>query len=170
MSGILVRNLILSDAEQAAQVHVQTFQDSYQGLLPSEQLATMSNENMVPRWKELISINKAGLILLGAFEGDKLLAIAGAGQPREARGYDAEMWSMNVPKIHQKRGLGRELFCEAVERLLAEGHRSMYLFCIDKNMNALGFYQKMGGKVTDIRAERKGYIELLVSWECLPGT
>ena len=170
MSETLVRILTLADAEQAAHIQIETFHDTYKDLLPPEQLSAMTSETMILRWRDLIGVNKSGLILLGAFEGGELLAVSGAGQPREARGYDAELWSMNVPKRNQKRGLGRHLFHGSVERLLAEGRQSMFLYCIDKNINALGFYEKMGGTVTDIRAERKGYTELLVFWENVRGS
>jgi ribosomal protein S18 acetylase RimI-like enzyme len=167
MTCIVVRSLTLADADKAAKVHVQTFHDTYRGMIPAEQLNGMTVEAMMPRWQHLIGANEAGLILLGAFDDEVLLGVSGAGRPREACGYDAELWSMNVPLSNQRRNVGRELFHASVERLLAEGRHSMFLYCIDKNVNALNFYRKMGGVVTDIRAERRGYSELQVIWESL---
>lgn len=169
MSGIMVRKLTLQDAEQAASIHVQTWHDSFTDLMPAKNLEVMTLPMMIPRWQNIIGVNKANLILLGAFEGDRLLAVLGAGTPREKNGYDCEIWSMSVPLTSQRRGLGRKLFEASIQDLWRAGHRNMYLYCIDENIKALDFYRSMGGNITSLHMEREGYAEVLVVWESLEG-
>ncbi|MBC7531516.1 MAG: GNAT family N-acetyltransferase [Oligoflexus sp.] len=166
--NIKIRELVSEDVVDAAKIHVQTFHDTYQGMIPSEKLNEMTDESMIPRWKDIIEGNKANLILLGAFLDEKLIGTCASGTPRGEFGFDSELWSMNIPKINQRKGAGKLLFQKSIERLTHEGKKSMYLCCIDKNINALDFYRAMGGEITDMSVQRDGYQEIIVKWNKLP--
>lgn len=161
---ISIRELTSKDVVDAAKIHVQTFHDTYQGMMPTERLNAMTDESLIPRWKDIIETNKVRLILLGAFVNEELIGTCSSGTPRSDFGSDSELWSMNIPRVYQRRGAGKLLFNRSIEHLIADGKKSMYLCCIDKNLNALAFYRAMGGEITDISVEREGYREVIVKW------
>jgi len=167
MNSYLIRPLQFEDSPSSAEIQVETWHDTYTSLMPERNLASMTLEIMVPRWQKIIQENKRNLLLLGAFEGTQLLGVAAGGEPREINGYDAELWSMNIPLKNQRRGLGRLLFNQTVKELSKQGYKSMYLYCIDGNRGALDFYHAMGAVVTNHLVERDGYSELLVIWDNL---
>ncbi len=167
MKSYRIRPLQLEDSRLAAEIQVETWHDTYASLMPARILASMTLEIMAPRWQNIIQDNKRNLLLLGAFEGTQLLAVAAGGEPREVNGYEAEIWSMNIPIKNQRRGLGRLLFNQTVNEFSKLAYKSMYLYCIDRNIQALDFYRAMGGVVTNHLVERDGYFELLVIWDSL---
>lgn len=167
MSKIFVRQLIVDDAQQAAAIQVETWKDTYKGMIPSETLESMTLEYMIPMWTRLIGENSLKLNLLGVFEGTNLLGTVGSGVSREKNDYECELWAMNIPVRNQRRGLGRVLFQASVDMLRSSEYKSMYFYCIDKNENALHFYRSMGGRITDRIAIRNGYQELMVVWDSL---
>lgn len=158
-----VKKLTILDAESAAKIHIETWRDTYPGLLPQRMIDSMTLERNIPMWKEIIE--KDSYHNFGAFSGNELLGMGTAGKPRLDLGFDAEIWSMNVPKRNQGIGAGKRIFEVLLQELRLGGAKKIYLTCVDKNFNALAFYQHMGGKQASDLLLRDGYQELLFSWD-----
>lgn len=162
--GFKLRDLRMDDLDAAVQLIVETWHDSYRGLIPDEKLDRMTIENLRPGWKVHLESNPHRIHNIGIFENDSLLGVCGVGKAREALGYDCELWAMNVPLRSQRRGVGRALMQESLRRMKDLGHRSLYLYCIDQNQKALAFYQAMGGRLDGRSAQREGYREVVLHW------
>jgi GNAT superfamily N-acetyltransferase len=162
-----IRDLVLLDALSAAELHARTWQETYTGIFPAEVLASRTTDKLLPVWTKMLGENPAGLHHLGAFRDGELAGHCSLGKPREAWGYDVELWAMNVPKSFQKQGVGRALFEEARRRFQQMGAKNFYLYCLERNENALAFYLRMGGRITDRYDDSDGARELAVVWDSL---
>lgn len=163
---IVIRPLAQADAPAVAALHIETWRDTYRGLMPDEKLDGLSVEVFTERWnKSLQQPNPhENLLTLGAFRNDVLLGFAGAGRPREDWGYQSELWAVNIPKRFQKAGVGKLLVKHCVEYCLSLAAKNMYLYCMMGNKNAEQFYQYLGAVATDRIKPGDGYQEQAWVW------
>lgn len=165
---MLVRNLTLADAAVIARIHVQTWHETYPGMMPPEMLARMTFEAMLPIWEKELGEPKPGLHFLGAVsaEGD-LLGWGMVGPARESGLKGLELWALNVPQIAQKKGVGRAILSEAIRRVLNTGETAMHLWVVDQNTNAIDFYKRLGGQPTQHEKLGRGVREVAMIWDPL---
>lgn len=84
--------------------------------------------------------------VLGAFEGERLLGIAGVGRyAKRKQRHRALVWGMYVSAAGRGRGLGRRLLTAAVERARAwPGIRQVHISVTDAAPQALRLYRRAG--------------------------
>lgn len=168
--AVIVRPLELADAQAAAALHIETWLDSYRGLLPDSQLDALNLEASIAQWIRILTQSdpKYQLLSAGAFRNGELIGIAGAGRPRESWGYDSELWAINIPKRFQKMGAGKALVRACVQHVLNFGARNMYLYCLIGNDNAMQFYHHLGAVDTDRVKPGDGCQERALVWTDVP--
>jgi GNAT superfamily N-acetyltransferase len=157
---------MLDDASAVAALHIETWRDTYRGIIPDSKLDALNQKDSESTWMRILTQGdpKWCLQSIGAFQNGELLGIAGAGKPREDWGYDSELWAVNVPRRFQKRGAGKALVRDCVRHALSFGARSMYLYCAIGNENAMQFYRYFGAVDSDHIVARDGYREQAMIW------
>ena len=95
-------------------------------------------ERYVESWKPLLA---AGGVLLGAFDGDRLVGFA-IYQPRLAEGL-ANLAVLHVTRTHRRSGIGCELTNEVVRLARAEGAGRLYVSATPTRAT-VDFYMKRG--------------------------
>lgn len=83
-----------------------------------------------------------GPFCLGAFDGERLVAIA-LGEER-AWNRSLWVWEFHVDAAYQRRGIGRRLMDEMAARGRAAGLRALVLETQNTNVNAIRFYRAAG--------------------------
>jgi ribosomal protein S18 acetylase RimI-like enzyme len=135
------------DLRDVAAVHVASWQSAYQGILPSEYLASLSVERREAAWRQILAEGRSELLV--ATDGDAIVGFVSFGACRdEAAPLDrGEVWAIYVAPSAWGMGVGKALWRVASERLRTQGFRSVSLWVIDGNERARLFYSTAGFNV-----------------------
>lgn len=147
-----------ADAAALARLHVDSWRETYAGILPATYLERMSVGLHEHRWKQrLISPRE---VTLAAEGRDGLAGYVSAERARGGRGGGAanvaEITTLYVLQRAQGTGLGRELFTASARVMAARGADALVLWVLRDNLNARGFYERLGGRRDDVGNEYVG--------------
>lgn len=130
------------DADALARLHVETWRETYVGLLPAGYLGAMDVKRHAKRWRaQLAGSTKPAPVLVAEQRGGLVGYCAGG----RARDEDAEVFTLYVLRRAQGGGLGAELLRDMARVLEAGGARSLHLWVLSSNLRARAFYQHLGG-------------------------
>ncbi len=152
-----IRRASLADVPVLAALNVQTWRETYRGLLPE---ALLDRDGALAEWQRTWQtvLQYAGpLDLVFLLEDPEGLAVgyASAGPAREsAMGYGAEVYTLYLLKEAQGRGWGRELWQALLDHW--EG-RAFYLWSHAANPVS-GLYEHLGGRKIAARQARWGEV------------
>ncbi|MGH6993751.1 MAG: GNAT family N-acetyltransferase, partial [Caulobacteraceae bacterium] len=128
------------DAADIAKVHVESWRQTYPGILPAAYLEAMNPRLHARRWRAQLTAARAGEVVLLAEGPSGLLGYcAGA----TARG-EGRIFTLYVLRPAQRAGLGRRLLVGEARALAAQGARTLELEVLSENRPARGFYERMG--------------------------
>ncbi|HSS94402.1 MAG TPA: GNAT family N-acetyltransferase [Candidatus Dormibacteraeota bacterium] len=140
----MIRPATLTDAPAIAGVHVSSWRSTYQGLLPDDFLASLSEANYSERWKRVIA-DGTSKVYVAEDEGG-VVGFASGGRERAGEtGYEGELYAIYVLDEAQRRGFGRELVRATVGGLRELGLGDMIIWVLRDNQSARGFYERLGG-------------------------
>ena len=129
-----------------AQVHVLSWQHAYASLLPAEFLATLSVEKRAAMWRESLSAGNPQLLVAEeAGTVDGFIAF-GLSRDQDATPASREVWALYLNPSSWSKGVGRALWLAALERMLAQGTKTITLWVIEGNARAIKFYSAAGFK------------------------
>jgi GNAT superfamily N-acetyltransferase len=161
-----VRPAVISDVEGIAKVHVQSWQETYRGIVPDSYLATLSVDKRIQVWTRILQ-DAANITFVAELHGE-IVGFVSGGAPQEAQhGIQSELASMYLLKKAQDRGIGKKLFQVFVDCVKSYGYRDMYLWVLRDNPT-VGFYQKRGAsllKSANIEMDGIKLIEDMFVWK-----
>jgi GNAT superfamily N-acetyltransferase len=137
-AGVVIRAAEVADAERVAVLQLDCWDDAYTGLVPQQVLddGRAHLDARAERWREILA--GATPTLVAEADGD-LAGFVMAGPPRDDDiDLELELMALYVRAAWWGAGLGHALFAEAV------GDRAAYLWVVDGNERALGFYERQG--------------------------
>lgn len=143
-----IRKALTDDASQIAALHLRTLCN-----LPKEAGGQDGyDEKDIQERTQLItdSISRGNNFAVYT-EDDQILGFLCSGDKRDDVEYTTEIYALYVDPSHQKKGIGRFLFEDLKEKLKNSGRSGLYLWVWEDNINAIKFYETMGG------AENKTY-------------
>ena len=147
MSSIQVRPATLRDAKAIAQVHTTAALEAYRGLVPDDQLKSMSSvEKRQAYWREAIEYCEPQVQV--AVDGDKIVGFVGFDRSRDPKSKPTtgEIWAIYVGPGDWDQGAGLALWDSAREGLADEGCTEVTLWVMLKNERALRFFELAGFK------------------------
>jgi L-amino acid N-acyltransferase YncA len=159
-----------ADAAEVARVYIESWHDTYPGVVPTALLRAMTPRGQTARWNSTIRAQTREAVLVA--ENDKLgvIGMASLGPARDRDlGFDGEIYTLYVDPGHFDRGVGRALLTGGFQLLRQRGYHSCVIWAHAKN-NARFFYEAMGGKLI---AERAGKLmgeptpEVAFGWKTL---
>lgn len=166
-STFVVRPALPGDAQGIAQVLVETFTETYRGLIQDKSLNKLSVPGSSIRWGQVIAAHGSDIVLVAADpETGEVLGYAYGGSARDASLPDGELYQCYVHPKAQGRHIGRQLFLHFARTLWSEGYSSMIARVLD-GTPAMHFYQTMQGIAvsSDIAAfDGRSYREILYRW------
>lgn len=149
--ALTIRLARQDDATDVAQVYIDSWQDTYAGLLPFALLRAMTAKGQTARW--LAAIQRRECILV-AESRHGIVGMASIGPARDnALGFDGEVYSLYVDPSYLGCGVGRALLKGSFEALRQNGMRSCVIWAHAKN-HARYFYEAMGGRLVAERAAK----------------
>ncbi len=152
---VTIRKAILSDAAAIAGVYVETWRDTYAGIIPDRALVEMSRRRHAAMWAQDLGNGLKGQRVVVA--EDALAGVVGFGSCGPARGtdlpYEGEVYTLYVLPDFQGTGIGKRLLARLFTILLENGSDSALVWVLADNPSRF-FYQTMGGAFAAVRKER----------------
>lgn len=148
----MIRLATQADIAQIAAVHVQSWHETYQGLVKSEILATLNVAQKIQIWTQVFQDDNHCLLI---YEKDqKILGFLDGYLPKQKR--TAEIRAFYLLKSIQKQGIGRELFKRFYQCIDVEKYDALSLEVFDQNPSRY-FYEKLGATLVQVEdAENYG--------------
>jgi GNAT superfamily N-acetyltransferase len=147
-----VRRAKFADADTIADVQIETWQDTYAGLLPTGGLLRMSKAIDGARWRAMIANGDHVLVAEEAPAG--IVGFGSCGPCRGgAPGFAGEIYTLYVRPGRQGEGTGRRLLEALFAELRGAGYESAMVWVLDRNP-ARFFYEAMGGRRIAERREK----------------
>ena len=146
MSSIQDRPATLRDAKAIAQVHTTAALEAYRGLVPDDQLKSMSSvEKRQAYWREAIEFCEPQVQV--AVDGDKIVGFVGFDRSRDpkTRSTVGEIWAIYVSPAHWNQGVGLALWDGARDGLKEEGCTQVTMWVLLGNARALQFAEHAAG-------------------------
>lgn len=163
------REATIADCPAVAKVHVQSWKESFAGIVPQTFLDKMSVEKRAKAFEKGFSAPFYRMYV-AEVPNRGLVGFADFGEPREnIDAYDGELYAVYLLPEFQRKGVGGRLFNLGVEFLRGSGKSSMYLLALEVSPYR-SFYEKMGGRIVgskQIELEGDRYDELIYGWEDL---
>jgi GNAT superfamily N-acetyltransferase len=166
-----IRPATPADAAGIARVHVQSWRETYAGIVPEAHLAGLDVAARTQRWHDSLSGAKPpwqAFVAVSDAHGGDILGFVSLGAAREDfNGFAGELYALYLLRAAQGTGIGRQLFDAARQSLKSCGINGMYLWVLADNPTD-GFYRHMGGrelgrKMLDIGG--KDLEEIAYGWE-----
>lgn len=132
------------DAEALARVHVNSWRETYSGLLPAQGLAAMDVRRHARRFRAQLMYPPRGSVVLALEERGGLV---GYGEAISGGAGESEVHTLYLLRAAQGVGLGRELLGALARALAGGGARSAFIWVLSTNVRARAFYEHLGGQV-----------------------
>ena len=140
---VVIRPATRDDLWAIAEVQVQSWRETYTGLLPDALIKRNTVQTRFDMWCALF--DRSDHHLWAGCDGEDVVAFSSYGPARNTD--DAgEIYAIYVLRRAQGRGLGAQLFRQALGRLKALGYANAVLTVLAANP-AVAFYQHMGGRI-----------------------
>ena len=162
MGGISCREGKLSDAWAIGRLHVDSWRETYAGLLPDELLDSLSVEARSAMWSSVLGEPDGSrqTAVFVAESGGEIVGFGACGGQRDEglrnRGFIAEIGALYVRKSNQGAGIGRCLMGHLARKLLEQGRAAASLWVLRENISARRFYERMGGTRVGERVGEQG--------------
>ncbi|MSO70132.1 MAG: N-acetyltransferase [Alphaproteobacteria bacterium] len=157
----MIRRATPHDALGIARVHVETWRDSYAGIIPDHTLLGLSEPREAARQRQALAAQRdRSITLVAEVPGPGVIGYAEAGLARGAAfSFDAELYTLYVRPDFQGQGHGRALLATAFQRLVQVGFQAALVWVLAENP-ARFFYAAMGGAPIAVKTERLFGVDL----------
>lgn len=140
--ALLVRRAGMADVAEIARVHVQSWRETYRGIIPQPCLDQLSQPEHERQWRRCFATG--GWAFVAEWE-QRVVGFASGGLSRARREISGEVYVLYVLKSCHRRGVGRALFDACHYELARCGHRGLIIWVLADNP-ARGFYERLGGE------------------------
>ena len=144
--NIQVRPATVRDARTIAEIHVNTWQVAYAGLVPDDHLKSLSVDKKQAIWLDAIKFSEPQVLV--ALDGNAIVGFAGYDRSRDpkTKPTTGEIWAMYAAPDYWDEGVGLALWDGCREGLVEEGCTEVTLWVLLRNERALRFYELAGFK------------------------
>jgi len=150
---IVIRPAGTDDIEAIARVHIQSWYETYPGIMPDRKIASLNMDGCRRNWENALATGSYVLVVIA---GGELVGFVSGGKNRTNEdcetgigdSCEAELAAMYMLRAYHGRGIGRMMFDRFTARMQEEGYRSMVIWVAEKNPT-VRFYERMGGEKVD---------------------
>lgn len=139
----MIRVATTADIAGLARVHVQSWRETYAGIIPQAFLDELSLESREGQWRRTLEVGNTVFVTEIA---DQIVGFASCGAARDA-GFDGEVYTLYLLESQHGLGIGKALFQAALEALRSQGKRRVIVWVLADNPTCK-FYEYMGGVQT----------------------
>lgn len=161
-----IRFAAVQDIKNVAKAHVDSWRTTYDGIVDQGYLSALKYEDRERLWEQT-DLRQ----LLVAEDGlGNIAGFASFGKERTGKyEYVNELYAIYLLKQCQKQGIGRKLFCKAIEELIKKGEESLMLWVFEENPSRK-FYEKYDPEFIDedyFEISGKKHTEIAYGWKDL---
>jgi GNAT superfamily N-acetyltransferase len=141
-----IRAAVVDDARAIAEVHVASWRWAYRGQLSDDYLDRLSVGDREVQWTSTLRERKPWAGALVAEDRERILGFAsfGRSQDEDASERTSEVFAIYLREDAVGRGIGRDLFGAATDRLREAGFERATLWVLASNERTRRFYEKAG--------------------------
>ncbi|HWZ73169.1 MAG TPA: GNAT family N-acetyltransferase [Casimicrobiaceae bacterium] len=150
ISSIVIRPARAEDAEAIARVRVDSWRETYRGMIPQAYLDAMKLEESRALWEKVLTAGSNAVSVFVAEHGADIVGFGSGNMLAEPKhGFDAELSAVYVRREFQGVGLGRRLVLQTAIALSqrARGASSLLVWVIAGNKRARAFYERLGAEL-----------------------
>ncbi|HKB96311.1 MAG TPA: GNAT family N-acetyltransferase [Rhizomicrobium sp.] len=154
--ALSVRTARPEDAANLARIYIESWQDTYAGVISHTLLGTMSLRAHTARWQATIKSmeRNSGAVLVAEEARFGVVGLCSLGKARDGgAGFEGEVYTLYVDPAFLGRGAGRALLLGAFAAFKDRKLRSCLIWAHARN-NACFFYEAMGGRRVASRTTR----------------
>jgi predicted N-acetyltransferase YhbS len=145
--ALQIRSARQEDAAEIARVYIDSWHDTYPGVLPSALLRAMTPKGQTARWQASIRAGGRETVLVAESNRYDIVGMASLGPVRDGGlGFDGEIYTLYVDPAFYGQGAGRALLQGAFSALRKNGMSSCVIWAHARN-HARFFYEAMGGRL-----------------------
>ena len=156
LRGLSVRTARPEDAANLARIYIESWQDTYAGVISHTLLTAMSHKGHTARWQTTIknAERHSGAVLVAEDARHGIIGLASLGAARDSgTGFEGEVYTLYVDPAFLGHGAGRALLSGAFDAFKTRRLRSCLIWAHARN-NACFFYEAMGGLRVATRTTR----------------
>ena len=166
---IAFREATVADALAVAKVHIQSWRESFAGIVPQTYLDKMSVENRAKAFENGFAVDFYKMFVAETQEyGIVGFADFGKISGNQSK-FEAELYAIYLLRDVQRKGIGGKLFDLGVQYLVAQNMNSLSLTAL-KISPYKPFYEKMGGHLVERKKtniEGESYATVVYGWDRL---
>jgi L-amino acid N-acyltransferase YncA len=166
-----IRRATKEDALGIAKVHVESWKETYEGIISQSYLDSLKIEDRKPLWeKSLSETADISPVFVAVNLDGEIVGFASFGKERTGKfNADGELYAIYILKAYQRGKLGLRLLHEGLEELLEQNYTSMLVWVLEQNGSRM-FYEslqpiKAGEEIDKIAGQE--YVELAYVWNDL---
>jgi ribosomal protein S18 acetylase RimI-like enzyme len=142
----LVRQATVLDVAAIGRIEVETWRETYPGVLPDKLLIGLSPRQRARSWTAYVARSPADILVATAERG-AVVGFGNCGAQRGAvPGLAGEIFTLYVAPEHQGRGIGRQLLMGLFRRLVRSDLPSAVVWVLAQNPSRF-FYERTGGSL-----------------------
>lgn len=139
----IIRKNLEKDQEQMAHIKIDGWRTAYDKIVASKYLNSLDYDSQTQRY--LSSFDEYKDLVFVAVRGDEVLGYSCFMPEDKDKKYDSELISLYVKKKETGRGIGSNLLISTAKELYSLGKHNMIVWCFSDNINAISFYEGLGG-------------------------
>jgi GNAT superfamily N-acetyltransferase len=154
---LLVRRAEAADAQIIAEIHVNSWRETYAGVMPAGLLAALDINEGAEHWRSRLTASEEGTrdaVFLVQRAGEPPAGFGSCGRQRSERltvaGYAGEFFAVYVMQSLQRQGAGRRLMGAMAVNLIDIGCDNAAVWVLRDNPVARNFYEALGGARTGV--------------------
>jgi GNAT superfamily N-acetyltransferase len=159
-SALSLRPATALDADLIASIHAASWQATYRGLLPDAFLDGEVTRERAAYWQARLNAPGAERrnVVIAERAGEPIGFACVERQPDSAWGVLLD--NLHALPGHQGIGVGKLLMQAAVDWTRAQGESRLYLYVLEGNTPAIGFYERQGWKFAGAEPDHMGGVDI----------
>ena len=140
----IIRKNELKDQEQMAHIKIDGWRNTYDKIIAARYLNELDYKKQTERY--IASFDEYKDLVLVAVRGDEVLGYSCFQLYDKEHNFDAELVSLYIKPSEKNKGIGTKLLKRTMKELKENYKTNMIVWCLSDNVNAIRFYEKLGGK------------------------
>lgn len=158
--ALSLRPATLADAALIASIHSSSWQATYRGLLPDAFLDGEVARERAAYWEARLSApgSERRIVLIAELAGEPAGFVCAERQPESAWGVLLD--NLHARPAYQGLGVGKLLMQAAEDWARAQGELQLYLYVLEGNTPAIGFYERQGWQFVGAEPDHMGGVDI----------
>ena len=134
----IIRYNVIEDQSQMAKIKIDVWRETYKNIIDDEYLNNLDLKKQTQKYFRSFDEYKDRVLV--AVKNKEILGYSCFDAKTNSVKYDSELVSIYIKD--RNRGIGTALFNETVKELLSKNKKTMIIWCLKENKNAINFYKK----------------------------